>query len=239
MIEDTSKGNGFGLQYLNPGPISPIAQQLTENFMQYTKNLLGANESSTGELNQSGQMNARAISLLQQAASVPIDGIKGRYKRFIEECVRIYEDFYKRKYKYARLMSSLNEEGKEETITFRGTDYVDYDLKLKIDVGPASQYTEQYVIDSLNQFLQGGLISFKQFLKYVPKNYVPYKEQLLRDIEKQEEEQMVQQQESLISSLNPVERQAFQSASPEQQQAILKEMSMQQAQMQPPPQQNK
>jgi len=232
MIEDLNPGTGFSAQYMSPGPISPIAQTLTENFMQYTKTLLGANESSTGELNKAGQMNAQAISLLQSASAVPLDGKRKRKNRYLKDCIRIWEDFYKRKYKTARIMSAKDEEGKEQSIVFRGTDHANVGLKLRIDIGPSDESMEQANMQTLTAFHASGDITFKQLLKYAPKNQIPYKDQLLADIEKMEQEQLQAQQQQLISSLNPEERQAFESSTPEQQKAILQDLMQQNSQVQ-------
>lgn len=227
MIEDISKQPGLNsIDYLKPGPISPYAQELTDNFMQYTKTLLGANESSTGELSKAGQMNATAIALLQKASGVPIEGIKGRFYQCMEDVGRIWEAFFKVKYNTARLFNFKDDDNKEQTGLFRGTDAADIDFKLKIDIGPSSDYTETFVIQSLDKFHDSGEMDLDTYLKFVPKNFVPYKEQWMK--QREEERRMLEEQEKedILSQLNPVELQAYQTAPPEKQDIIMQKLMM-------------
>jgi len=227
MIEDISVAPGLNsIDYLKPGPISPYAQELTENLMQYTKTLLGANESSTGELDKAGQMNATAISLLQRASGVPIEGIRGRFYQCMEDVGRIWEAFFKVKYNTARLYNYKDDDNKEQTGIFRGTDAADVDFKLKIDIGPSTDYTETYVIQSLDKFHDSGKMDLDTYLKFVPKNFVPYKEQWMK--QREEERRMLEQQEKedILSQLNPAELQAFQAAPPEMQEVIMQKLMM-------------
>jgi hypothetical protein len=226
MIEDISQGPGIAnnVDYLKPGPISPLAQELTDNFMQYTKTLLGANESSTGELSKAGQMNATAIALLQKASGVPIEGIKGRFYQCMEDVGLIWEEFFKVKYNTARLVTYKDEDNKEQTMLFRGSEARGIDFKLKIDIGPSSDYTETYVIQSLDRFLDAGYMDLDSYLKYVPRNFVPYKEQWIKDREAQRKQQEMQDMQDVVASLNPAEKAALEQARPEQQQLMMQKL---------------
>jgi hypothetical protein len=214
------------VDFLNPGPVTPLAQNLVEIYMQYTKNMTGATETSTGELNQGDAMNASAIALLQKAASIPIDGIRDKYYQFIEDIALIFMDYFRTKYNTARLVNYKDEMNKEQTMVFRGTDGADIDFTPRIDIGPSTNYSEMLVVKTLEDFVAAGYMSFDQLLKYAPTNYIPYKEQLIKEREMQAKQAMDEENEMMAMDLNPVEREAISQAPPEQQQEIFRKMRL-------------
>jgi hypothetical protein len=122
--------------------------------------------------------------------------------------------------------------GNEQQSLFNGAAYADVPLTLKIDVGPATSYSESLMLASLDRFLDMQLITFKQYLEYAPKNVVPFKDRLLKEIEEQEEMQ-AQQQQDIISQLPPDQQAEFMQMPPEQQQAFLQQAMSQPQQTQP------
>jgi hypothetical protein len=235
MIEDMNPSGAFSAQYLNPGQISPHANELVEGFLNYSKELSGANETFTGE---AAPQNATAISLLQKASSVALGDVKRRFYNAMEDVGRIWEEFWKVDYNMARVISIKDDDEKEVQLAFRGSDAADTDMKLKIDIGVASDYNEGYTLMALDKLWQMQLLTPEQYIKYSPKNTMPFKDSLLRDMEKQKMEQQRQTMEQLIGTMNPQERQIFSSSDPQTQQKILIDLAGQQQQamnaMQPP-----
>ncbi|MGL5351970.1 MAG: hypothetical protein ACRDA5_01445 [Clostridium sp.] len=229
IIEDLSQGQGFNVQYLNPPQIGSKAQNLAETVLQITKDLKGATESNTGA-NTGSQLNATAIMLLQKASGIPIEAIRKRFYQAIEDTGRIWEQFWKNKYDTERIINIKDDNNKDINAEFRGTDAKEYDMKLKIDIGQASSYTETFTVTALDKFLASGYITFEQYLKYVPNTVVPFKNQLLKEIEVQKQKDMMMAQEQALSILNPAERQIYESSSPEIQAQML-DAIMQEAQM--------
>jgi hypothetical protein len=127
-----------------------------------------------------------------------------------------------------------DEMGNEDPALFNGAAYADIPLNLKIDVGPATSYSESLMLASLDRFLDKQLISFKQYLEYSPKNVVPFKDRLLKEIEEQEEmarQQQEQAKQQAIAMLPPDQKAQFMQLPPDQQEVFL-----QQAMSQPPQQ---
>ena len=193
MIEDQSAGDGINVRYLNPGNISSVAQMLTDKFIEYTEKMTGAYDVARGE-KPGGQLNATAIMLLQKAAGIPIEGIRRRFYQAMEDIGLIWMEFWKVKYNLPRFITIKNDESKEYSTRFLGTDYKDINFNLRIDIGPASSYSESLMMSSLDNFLNQKYITFDMYLKYVPKNVVPFKERLLKEIDqtKQREAMMAQ-----------------------------------------------
>jgi len=231
MIEDRlPPGQGDGVKYLNPPNMTAAAANLVEQILTYTRQMSGANDAATGNA-PSADLNATAIMLLQKAAAIPIESIKRRFYRFIEDIGRIWEEFWKVKYNIPRQITLKDDEGVEYAEMFQGSMYQDVPMNLKIDVGPSSTYSESLVLSSLDNFLQRGDITFEQYLRYAPKNVVPYRDRLLKEID--EQKGIVGQIEEFITSMQPEERQMFDQMDPIQQLGLIQQVMMQSAPSQP------
>lgn len=238
IIEDRSPpGSGDGVHYLNPGSMSAAAGNLVEAILAYTRQMSGADEAATGSA-PSADLNATAIMLLQKAAAIPIESIKRRFYRLIEDVGRIWEEFWKVKYNIPRQIKLTDDDGEEMTTLFDGSEYEDVQLNLRIDVGPSSTYSESLMLSSLQDFLKSGHITFEQFLQFAPKNVVPYRDRLLKELE--EQKGIVGQIDQFVSSMQPEEKAMFDQLPPEQQlqviiQAVMQQKAMTQPQAMPQP----
>ncbi|MGN7457885.1 hypothetical protein ACTHPH_24000 [Paenibacillus pasadenensis] len=213
---DRSPQGETGADYMTPGQMSPHIPKLIDSFIDYTKTLSSAQDAATGDM-QSGNLNASAIMLLQKAAGVPIESIKKRFYRAMEDVGRVWEEFWKTKYNTARRVAMKDDEGEGYAETFRGTDYADIGLNLKIDIGPSSSYSEQLMMASLDKLYEKQAISTEQYLRYAPKNVVPFKDRLLKELEEQMQQQ---QQAEAMSGAQQADPQAEAAAQLEQQLAI-------------------
>lgn len=215
IIEDRSPpGSGDGVKYLNPGNMSAAAGGLVEAILSYTRQMTGANEASTGSA-PSAQLNATAIMLLQKAAAIPIESIKRRFYRAIEDIGRVWEDFWKVKYNLPRQVMMKDDEGEEYGEVFHGSMYADTPLNLKIDVGPSSTYSESLMLSSLQALWDKGSISTEQYLKYAPKNVVPFRDRLLKEFD--DKKGVIGMMEQFVQGLKPQEQEMFASMQPDQQ----------------------
>jgi hypothetical protein len=234
VLVDNAPPGSWSAQYMNPGAISGHAQALVDNIMTYTKEVSGANESAMGE-QVSSDLNASAIMMLQKASAIPIESVKRRFYQSMENIGRIWEEFWKVNYNTERMITVKNDEEEEELRPFNGSEAAETEMKLKIDIGPSSSYSETLMMSSLDKLFDGQHITVEQYLTFAPNNVIPFKDRLLKSIQKQQEEQIAMANDPmvLISQLSPEEQQAFMSAPPEQQQAILQQLGLQQPQMQP------
>lgn len=258
QVDGGATGNiGNAIQYMNPGNISNHAGGLVESFMQYTKEVTGANESAMGE-QQSAQMNATAIMLLQKASDVPIESIKRRFYQAMEDVGLVWLDMWTTYFNTARAVTVKDDEDEKYVDNFRGTDYANVDMNLKIDIGPSSNYSETLMMTSLDKLFDGGHILIDDYLMYAPKNVIPFKDRLLKKVqERQQQQQMMEQQQAqmqgqqqqeeammqeqqaqaegphpfdqLLAQLPKHEQDAFRKLPPEQQRAYEQEIMSQQA----------
>lgn len=220
VINHTAPPGERPIEYLNPPQIPGYIQGLIDSFMTYTKDTAGANENALGE-QFSSQMNATAIMQLQKAAGVPLESIRRSLYKAIEDIGRIWEDFYKNYYNTDRSVVLKDDNGEEYTEQFNGETYKDFGFNLKVDIGPSSSYSEAMMMTSLDRFLDKNLITFKDYLIYVPKNVVPFKDRLLRQIEEQEELQRQQAELDAQAQVQMQQEALMQQGAPPQQQPIM------------------
>jgi hypothetical protein len=223
MIADASPPGSKGVDYLIPGNTSNLAMGLVDSFMEYTKSLSSAQDASTGDVGK-GQLNASAIMLLQKAAGVPIESIKKRFYRAIEDIGRVWEEFWKVKYNTTRKVTLKDDDGKPYPEEFRGTDHAEVGMNLKIDIGPSSQYSEELMMSSLDKLFDGQYITLEDYLEYAPQNVIPFRDRLLKKIEKQKQAQNIQ----VVMQMPPELQQLYMNSPPEVQDQMVREFTQQQ-----------
>jgi hypothetical protein len=87
-VEDVHKVVGT----LTPAQMSPDVKQLQDDLIQVTRDLAGAGDIATGNVNPE-EASGRAILAVQQASQSPMTEQKESYKNFIEDIARIWLDY--------------------------------------------------------------------------------------------------------------------------------------------------
>ena len=87
-VEDVNKIVGT----LPPAQMSPDVRQLQEDLIQVTRELAGAGETATGQINPENA-SGRAILAVQQASRAPMTEQKESYKNFVEDLARIWLEY--------------------------------------------------------------------------------------------------------------------------------------------------
>ena len=228
ILIDNSQSQGLNFGWLQPAPLDNFATVLQDNLINHTKALNGAHDSDTGAAKAD---NATAIMLLQKQSATALGKLKKKFYQYIEDIANIWLEFFCNYYIIDREYTFINNFGVEETKIFNaGT--VDIDaLNVKVDVGVSSQYSEEFTLNSLDKFLQMGLIDFKTYLKYIPANVVPFKESLLKEMQAREEQQAEEAKEYILSKLNPEELEIFNSLPEANQNKFLYEMAKNEEQL--------
>ena len=87
-VEDVHKVVGT----LPPAQMSPDVKQLQDDLIQVTRDLAGAGDIATGNVNPE-DASGRAILAVQQASQSPMTEQKESYKNFIEDLARIWLEY--------------------------------------------------------------------------------------------------------------------------------------------------
>lgn len=224
ILVDNSQAQGLNFGWLQPAPLNQFATVLQDNLINHTKSLNNAHDVDTG----SGKAdNATAIMLLQKRSGVALDKLKRKYHQYIEDTANIWLEFFCNYYIFDREFTYTDHMGQEQTADFNAQNIDTSMLNVKVDIGVSSAWSEEFTLNSLDKFLQMGLIDFKTYLKYIPVNVVPFKESLLKDMELKEEQQQEEAKEYLLSTMTPEEQELFYAMDETSQQQILLELAKQ------------
>ena len=195
-VDDVNKIVGT----LPPAQMSPDVKQLQEDLIMVTRELAGAGDTATGQVNPESA-SGRAILAVQQASRAPMTEQKESYKNFIEDIAKIDLDYL--------IVYSEDGINMEETVTdpMTGQEYVQIvnvpqnvlqQLKatVKIDVTPRSVYDRFAMEQTMENFLMNGFFNpqrvaeFEAYVKALPDDSVAPKQDLLEGIENVKKTQM-------------------------------------------------
>ena len=168
--------------YLEPAPMSSQIIDAIELAMQYTKETLGVGDASLGNVTMN---NATAIIAIQKSAAVPLENVKAAFYEFVEDCGKVIIDMMGSKYGLRPVVQTgPNEERTVEMFDF--SQLKDMWLHIKIDVGNASYFSEVASVQTLDNLLNNGFIEFVEYLKRIPDEIIPNKQELISSIEQQD-----------------------------------------------------
>ncbi len=192
-VEDVHKIVGT----IPPAQMSPDVKQLQEDMIQVTRDLAGAGDTATGQVDPESA-SGRAILAVQQASQAPMTEQKESYKTFIEDLGRIWLEFLiVHSAEGVNLEEEVTDENGEKTIqlvTVPQTALEQLKAKVKIDVTPKGVYDKYAQEMSLENLLNGGYFGqrmpeLKVYVKLLDDDSVMPKAKLEQAVEEYEEEQ--------------------------------------------------
>ena len=168
--------------YLEPATMSSQIIDAIELAMQYTKETLGVGDASLGNVTMN---NATAIIAIQKSAAVPLENVKAAFYEFVEDCGKVIIDMMGSKYGIRPVVQTgPNNERTVEMFDF--SQLKDMWLHIKIDIGNASYFSEVASVQTLDNLLNNGFIEFVEYLKRIPDEIIPNKQELITSIEQQD-----------------------------------------------------
>lgn len=202
------------VNYLRPATMSPDAYNLQQDLISGTRELAGAGDNATGNIDPT-QASGKAILAVQQASQMPINEQVDNYKYFLEDCANIIFDIIKAYYVEGLTLYSqeenVNELGQTESIErpFKVSqeDLDKIDINLKVDITPQSPYDVYATVMTLENMLMKGLITLEEFVQALPEDSPEPKADLETIIRKRKEArnmiaQMQEQANALNSAIN-------------------------------------
>jgi hypothetical protein len=187
------QGDVTGATYqLQPGQMNGIVMDVIEKAIQYTKDMLGANDSALGDVNAE-QASGAAIIATQKQSIIPLENVQASLYQFVEDIYLIWGEFYLSKYNADRKISYIKGD-KVGTEVFNSTPYQDILLRCKVDIGPSSYWSEVASMQTLDALLKDQKIDMIQYLERVPNGIIPRKQELIEGIKAQMQQQQQQAQ---------------------------------------------
>jgi hypothetical protein len=180
--------------------MSPDVKQLQEDLIQLTRELAGAGETATGQVNPESA-SGRAILAVQQASQAPMTEQREAYKNFVEDIAKIDLEYL---VVYAENGVAMQEEmtdpmtGEEyvQMVTVPQTVLQQLQAVVKIDITPKGVYDRFAMEQTMENFLMNGFFNpqrvaeFEAYVKALPDDSVAPKADLLEGIENIKETQM-------------------------------------------------
>ena len=176
-----------------PAQMSTDVKQLQEDLIQVTRELAGAGDTATGQVNPESA-SGRAILAVQQASQAPMTEQKEAYKNFIEDIATIDLEYF--------VVYAEDGVNMEETVTdpMTGEEYVQMvnvpqsvlqqlQAVVKIDITPKGVYDRFAMEQTMENFLMNGFFNpqrvaeFEAYVKALPDDSVAPKQDLLEGIE--------------------------------------------------------
>lgn len=165
------------IRYVQPPTAIPQYQNVVNDLCSNTLSDSGANDAALGNLRPD---NAAAIIQMREAATAPMQVYMNRFYDFIEDVARIWADFWLNLYGDRQL--KLEDRNGTQYLPFKAERYRSLLITARVDVGAATMYSEAVVIETLNNLLSAGLITFDQFLERIPSGLIPDVTGLREDI---------------------------------------------------------
>ena len=167
--------------------ISAQVLQLLKQMMTDTAELMGASEAALGTVNPD---NTSAIIAVQNATAAPLELTKMEFYRFTEDWARIFLDMMGAHYGVRTLVLPNEDGGEPETCTFDFSTLAGQDMRLQVDVGAASYWSETMQTMTNDHLLESGVISDPLvYLENVPDYQVRGKHDLLHALRVQRQQQ--------------------------------------------------
>ena len=160
------------VNYLRPTTMSTDALNLQQELMKDTRDLAGAGDTVTGNVDPT-QASGKAILAVQHAAQQPLNEQLEKFKTFLEDLARVYFEMLQT-YSEDGIIVTREEANPEtgETIeipyTISSEELKNAKLNVKIDISPNSSYDKFAREQSLENLFLSGNITFEEYAKALP-----------------------------------------------------------------------
>ena len=182
-----------------PAQMSPDVKELEQDLIQKSRDLAGAGETATGEVNAE-DASGRAILAVQQASQAPMTEQKEGFKGLVEDAARIYLEYM---IVYSpegvKLEEEITDPATGETytqlVTVPQITLKQLQATVKVDITPKSAYDRFAQERTLENFFMGGLLTPQKvgeleiYANLLDDDSVTPKRKLLEAVERIKEEQ--------------------------------------------------
>ena len=156
--------------------------EIIESVIENTKHLTGANDVVLGE---TAPTNTSAILAIRETSEVSLDGIRASFIRAISELSLIRLELLREYWAPERpVIMSDGSDGACATIDFSIFDGELIDAT--VDTGASRRFSQSLLINTLDNLLRTGHISFKEYLERIPDGIISRKSELLERAKKTE-----------------------------------------------------
>ena len=154
-VDDPNVKIGELISYVQPASINSVAYGFMNNMISTTRDLCGAGDAVTGQINPE-QASGAAIVAVRDAATMNLNFAVAQLARFVEDVALIWYELLK-----AYHPGGLFIEGKKIPAKLLQA----LRPRVRIDLSPANPYSKYAQEQTLQNLLTAGFISFSEYVE--------------------------------------------------------------------------
>jgi hypothetical protein len=168
--------------------------QMIDNVISYTRDTMGATDAALGNIKPD---NTSAIIATQKASAMPLELQRMSFYQFVEDYMRIFMDMMSVNYGL-REVTYTDAEGVAIKEVFDFSKLADMYLKLNIDIGASTYWSELMQVQTTDNLFEKGIITDAvTYLEAIPNGYIKNKHEIIKKL--QEKEQQAQMMQEMMS----------------------------------------
>lgn len=173
------------VKQLEAGQFNSALLTIIDMNIKYTKDFIGANEASLGQINPE-RASGTAIMLNAKQAAIPHANILANLTQFVEDIYLIWGEFFLKKYNN-RTLYVPDKDGRMSAQPYNSDALSDVLLSCKVNVGQSNIWSEPMLVQNLDNLLARDKISTVQYLERIATlNLLPDVQGLITDAKERE-----------------------------------------------------
>lgn len=170
------------ITYLEPSSMSSDAHVLQDELLDRTRELAGAGEVATGQVDPTKASGAAIIAAREQS-EIPLSEPTQTFRQMVEDIALVWLD----------LWAAYGVEG----IPWEGgmmapEELRAMELQARVDVTPTDPYSKYALEQSLENALAGGYITFEEYARALPDNAAAPKAAFLKILDERQDQAQIQ-----------------------------------------------
>lgn len=180
------------IKYIQPAQMGNAANNLMQDMITTTRDLAGAGDAVTGQINPEKASGA-AIIAVRDAAALPLNAPIAGYRQFVEDIALVWYDMW----------TAYNPNGMEivvddTPVTIPAEVLQEMKIDVRVDVSATNPYSKYAQEQTLENLMTQQLISFDEYVEALDDDAAAPKGKLLDILQKrklQQQNQMTQMQQ--------------------------------------------
>ena len=213
------------ISYLNATSMSADAQYLSNDLLEITRDLAGAGDAATGNVDPE-KASGEAINAVKDAAQMPLNEQVAKYSQFVTDIAYVALNLW---FTYNKdiVVSYEDDFGQRQELQITQEDINALQPNIKIDVSSDSPWSKQAEQQEIKELFMQGHITLEEYTELMPDNsYIPKAK--LKIILEKRQNQMAQQQMAM-QQMSPMAEQPVEQPMTEddEEAAAIDEMALQ------------
>ena len=180
--------------YLNPAPMSGDAKELTDELITQTRELAGAGDAATGQVDPT-QASGAAIVAVQEQAALPLNEQVAAFRQFVEDVASVWFAIWAAYNPNG--LEVIERDGMKQVEVIPAEVLQQMRVFIRIDVSPNNPYSKFAQEQAIQALFDSGAITFEEYVEALDDNASAPKAKLQEIIEKRQQAQEDQLQQAI------------------------------------------